>query len=707
MARPDLLALTPASIAALANLGLVKRAQKEIEAGKAPELNEDDKGVVIGTFEDGVVTRIPPGIPLRDAPCTCGSTTVCRHRVAVCLSYPAWFAGPGSKRIAAQTAAASEAWSPSCFTDEQLSGLVGKRVMTRAQTIVRAGLVVELEASTSGGGGMPVAKLPTCTIRFHVPRDLAYARCDCQASIACEHVVVASWAFRQADTAKSTYPCTVELGTGRAAKAAKAKATTSDEGAAAATEVENPVDDALRLAEHVIAEGVAHVGESDKPRFAKVRAALTKAGLLWPGSIVDDLEMALEAYRARSARYRTTEVVFLLSSLEARARAAKSVPPGELPTRFVLGSDEARETLLDHVRLISLGARIEADGDKREAFVYLADPDSGVVLVASREFMPPPAAAGQTATEAEEGPALARRVITGRITLGALARGQLVTRAAKRHANHSLTLSTTRTGQTSVAPSSGDWDCLPTNLLVRDVAKLSTDLAARPPRILRPRTLAAQMKVLALKEGAVREIAYRPGDQEIVAVLSVGNPTPAAGEGEEPPNEEATIIQLVRRHARTGPSALDAIAKALSGTGKDAPRFIAGDVSQGARGLQIDPTAIVAGDKVIVPDLETEAAMVENLPLSAARNDPPLVMAIAMAGTLLEEALHDGLLRVRPGFVDRAAHATESLAAVGLTSASKRFGLLRDSVKAHEPTAARAWLDAAIRLELSREALLD
>lgn len=683
MARPDLLALTPASIAALANLGLVKRAQKEIAAGKAPALDEDDAGVVIGTFEDGVVTRIPPGIPLRDAPCTCGSSTVCRHRVAVCLSYPAWFAGPASKRIAAQTAAASEAWSPSCFTDEQLSGLVGKRVMTRAQTIVRAGIVVELEASTSGGG-MPVAKLPTCTIRFHVPRDLAYARCDCQASIACEHVVVASWAFRQADATQNTYPCTVELGKtrGKSPKGEEARDTAG---------VEPALDDALRLAEHVIAEGVAHLGDADKPRFAKVRAALTKAGLLWPGSIVDDLEMALEAYRARSARYRTTEVVFLLSSLEARARAAKN--GGELPRRFVLGSDEARETLLDHVRLLSLGARIEADGDKREAFVYLADPDSGVVLVASRELT--------SESQPEEGPLLARRVITGRITLGALARGQLVTRAAKRHANHSLTLSTTRTGQTSVAPSSGEWDCLPTNLLVRDVTKLSTDLAARPPRILRPRTLAAQMKVLALRQGAVREIAYRPGDQEIVAVLSVAD----AGSDDANPS---SIIHLVRRHARTGPSALDAIAKALGGTGNDAPRFVAGDVSQGPRGLQIDPTAIVAGDKVIVPDLETEAPMVENLPLLAARSDPPLFSAIAMAATLLEEALHDGLLRVRPGFVERAAHVVEALGAVGLMSASKRFGALRDAVSgtSHEP-AARAWLDAAVRLELSREALLD
>ena len=64
MSRADLLSLTPASVAALANLGLVKRAQREIESGKGPALAEDDSGVVTGTFEDGIVTKIPPGVPL-------------------------------------------------------------------------------------------------------------------------------------------------------------------------------------------------------------------------------------------------------------------------------------------------------------------------------------------------------------------------------------------------------------------------------------------------------------------------------------------------------------------------------------------------------------------------------------------------------------------------------------------------------------------
>ena len=45
---------------------------------------------------------------------------------------------------------------------------------------------------------VPTARLPACTVRFLVPRDIAYARCDCAMGTGCEHVVLAAWAFRQA-----------------------------------------------------------------------------------------------------------------------------------------------------------------------------------------------------------------------------------------------------------------------------------------------------------------------------------------------------------------------------------------------------------------------------------------------------------------------------------------------------------------------------
>jgi hypothetical protein len=199
----------------------------------------------------------------------------------------------------------------------------------------------------------------------------------------------------------------------------------------------------------------------------------------------------------------------------------------------------------------------------------------------------------------------------------------------------------------------------------------------------------------------VRELAYRPGDQEIVAVLGLGQPP--KGEEEGAPAEQH--IHLVRRHSRTGPSALDAIGRALDGP--VAPRFVAGDVRIGSRGLEIDPTAIVT-DRVIVPDLETEPPMVERLPLLGPWRERPMAVATALAATLLEEALHDGLAHLRGGFGERATDAADALGAMGLGGAKQRILALRDAVKsgdAGSTAGARAWLDAALRLELTREAV--
>jgi hypothetical protein len=659
MSRADLLALTPASVAALANVGLVKRAQREIEAGKGPLLEEDATGTVVGRFDDGVETTVPEGVPLRDAPCSCGAATVCRHRVAVVLAYPGWHATQPSSATpeGASQPSVPAVWSPACFADDALAKLVGKRLFERARAIVRAGVVVELV-----GGTTPSAKLPTCSVRFHVPQDLAYARCDCKAVIACEHVVVAAWAFRHAAEQRLEVPCTTEL--------CPTLPGTFPKG------VDAPLADVRRLVEHVLTEGVTHLGEADRPRFARVRASLaTASGTVWLTAIVDDIEIAIEAYRARSTRYRTADVAHLIASLAARDRAADR-GTCELPRRFLFGDDEAKETPLDHVRLVALGARIDADDRARTAEVFLADPDSGVVLVARKRFT-------YTNDDApEDGVDLARRAITGRITLGALAHGQLVTRAAKRHANHTLTLATSRTAQTSVAPSSGDWGQLPDGLLVHNFAALAEDLRAAPPRLLRPRTLASRMRVLAIPKGQVLSIAYRPGEQELVADLGDG---------------QGGRVRLVRRYARATPHALDVLASALDG--EPGPRFVAGDVYVTPNGVEIEPTALVS-DRILVPDLERATSRLDALPTLGPRPTTPMMLALETARAVMEEALHNGLAHLRPGFAESATRAADACSNVGLVSVETRIRALANST---EP---RAWLDAVIRLELTEEASL-
>ena len=94
--RQDLLALTPAAIASLANMGLLKRAQKDLDEGHAPTLALADDGALTASWADGAIARLIPGKALKDCPCSCGASAVCRHRVGAILAY---------QRAAAPTAA--------------------------------------------------------------------------------------------------------------------------------------------------------------------------------------------------------------------------------------------------------------------------------------------------------------------------------------------------------------------------------------------------------------------------------------------------------------------------------------------------------------------------------------------------------------------------------------------------------------------------
>ena len=171
--RADLLALTPESVAALANLGLVKRALREIEQGKGPALAEEADGTVVGTFDDGAVARLVPGRGLRDCGCSCGASSVCRHRVAVALAYRSFV-----ESASLETAPAIEegSWSPGEIDDDAIARAIPRRTLDEAKAAARRGVVIEIVRPVAGEA--PIARLPSCTVRFLVPRDLVYARCD-------------------------------------------------------------------------------------------------------------------------------------------------------------------------------------------------------------------------------------------------------------------------------------------------------------------------------------------------------------------------------------------------------------------------------------------------------------------------------------------------------------------------------------------------
>lgn len=667
--RGDLLALTPEGLAALTNVGLVKRAQREIEQGRGPQLAEEADGTVVGIFADGVVSRLPPGVPLRDAPCTCGAVTVCRHRIAVALAYRAQHGGEPP----AAEEKAEPSWSPGEIDDEALLARLGRRTLERARALRRSGLTVEVRRP-GPLDPVPGAVLPACTVRFLVPRDLAYARCDCLARQDCEHVAVAVWAFRAADARDLAAPQLLVQVAEEAGKQAPADP------------VREALEAAVRLGEEILLEGVVHTRESLAQAFALGREGLLRAGLTWPLTLLEDLEEALAAYRARSARYRAGRVAGLLAELAARRRAARG--GGELPVPFILGQGEALETRLDHLRLVSLGARVEADGRDREAEILLADPDTATVLVLRKRWSFP------DAEEPPDATGLAARRVASGTALGALARGQIVTRVARRRANRSVSLGDARGGLTSVTPQEGAWDVLPAPLRVTRIADLAAAWKARPPQLLRPRVLAENVHVFAVE--SVAGLAYAPGEQTLLATLLDADGEP---------------FHLARSYRSVAPHALDHLAAALVGTW-GAIRFVSGEVRRHLGSFVVDPLAVVC-DRLLILDLESAPAARPPLPHARPVIDPPVEAAAAEAFGLVEEGAHQGLRRAAPGYADRLRAGAAKLEKAGLTTSAARLRHLETSLRlARAATAEQeegwrlasaAWADAAIHLDLVRE----
>ncbi|MEW6282069.1 MAG: hypothetical protein AB1758_25920, partial [Candidatus Eremiobacterota bacterium] len=610
--RPDLAALTPEAVAALSNPGLVKRAQREIEAGQGPVLEEEADGTVVGTFPDDVVSRLPPGKGLKEGTCSCGAPTVCRHRVAVALAYSG--AGPASSPALPESAAA---WDPGEVTDEQLHAFLGARVMQAARRTVAGGLRAEVEA-----GPPPTVRLPTTTVRFWVPHDLGYARCDCALQGRCEHLAQAVWCFRKSPAGL------VDLGN----LGEKRHSVASD------------------LCQRLLRLGMARTDDSLATEFARAAQALSRQRMTWPLTLVEELQELQAAYRARSQRYQAGAAAFCVLSLMAREKAQG----GELSTPFLLGQDTAMETRMDHTRLMSLGCRVESDGESRRVRLFLADP-AGVVLVLERAF---PAAE-----------ALENRGLAPDLKLGSLARGHLVSRSLKRRANRTLILPR-RTREHSVTPLH-TWDGLLPPLLWESHESWKERCDSRPPALLRPRVLAEDFVVARVASADAP--VYSPGAQELTAEVEL---------------EDGTPVWLSRTYHRAAPGALESLAAAL-------PRleWVAGPLRPVAGSLVLEPTAVISGGRMVVPDLEDPPEIelpVEGLEVPL----DPLAHGLDQAWDLCQEVVHQGLDHLGESFDRRCGETAVLLADLGLSACADRLRRLRAD-----------WFGAAVAVELARERL--
>jgi hypothetical protein len=653
--RADLLALAEEALVALANRGLVKRAAKDVEAGQGPSVRIDADGTVCGVHPDGTTSTLPPGAGLTAATCSCAATGVCRHLLATVLAY---------QRRAGTRQSTVEIWSPGEFSDAELEAALGPRLWAAADRARRAGYTATVHRATEQRPE-PSVELPTCTVRFLVPHDLSYARTDVAAGLAQEAVALAVWAFRVADELfPQAADCEVSVG---------GRGTVAADGLAAA----------VALVGDVLTEGIVHLGPSYATTLARVARDLDARGLRWPLLAVLDLAEQLSAYQRRAALHHPELVADLLAEIVARYRCAASTP-GRLGR--VLGTDEPAETPLRRVRLTGLGCRVtgvgdERTGNERRVDIYLAAHETGQVLVLRRDW-PGTATGAQLAS---------RRVGGARVQ--ALAYGTVVTESAWRRANRLLRLAADTVGRTTVTPSDGNWDTLPPNLLVPDLAAVNRELAEAPPRFIRPRIEAESVRAVVVDR--VESIGYRPGAQRLDAVVT----DPSGGQA---------VVSL--RHDPVTPAALDALAEALAA----GPRFLSGALRRHRGQLVIEPFALVVGTEVTVPALapgdgSTALAMGE-----AAVTDP-LGAALDEGLALLADLAHRGLRHAPASIDERLRRGADDLGRVGLARcaqtvrdlatvlAPQRVAAPPSGADDESRSAVDAWVDAYLRLSVTRD----
>ncbi|MEZ4439560.1 MAG: SWIM zinc finger family protein [Polyangiaceae bacterium] len=473
-ARNDLAGLSDAQLAALGNVGLLKRARREVEAGRGPSIALEADGTLVASSPDGAVSRIGRDIQSALGSCSCGAPRACRHRIAAILVYQRDFAG-----------AAAGAWDPGAFEDGALEQLLGAKLMATARREQAAAIAIQVQP-----GATPAAELPTATVSFWARDDLHLARCDCGRK-PCEHLALAVWAFRKAPEGGL-----VVLG---------------EAIAEAAGACFSRIERALGV---LVEDGFAALG--DTRALAEARAAARHEGFVWLADALEDLERDKERYDRQSTVFRIERVVAGVAELSARIRAATTPSPA-LPRSFVLGSDAAGTSgRIDRLRLIGIGCAIEADGPRRIARAYFVEPISTTVLSLYKEW-------DFTDRQVPTGAALGDLFASSRRGLRELCAGYNVARGARRRDNGLLDLERARSLQPS-NPAGAMWSEIEAPIRIESLAAYGEELDARPPALLGPRMIGRGVHVLPIAE--VVALGYSASHQEVVGVVADAEGTP-------------------------------------------------------------------------------------------------------------------------------------------------------------------------------------
>jgi hypothetical protein len=532
MPRTDLVALTPDDLAELANRGLLKRAQKEI-AVQPPTYGVEESAdqTVIVRWNDGTVCTLPPNTVLSDRQCTCSATAICRHLVGAVLAYQQWATSETT------VPAPATPWNPGQIADSQLDAYFKKSALSQIRQQYGSGQVIELLRSTK-----PMARFHTLahTVRFLVPEDLRYTRCDCTETAPCRHVPMAIWAFRELAEEKTSG--LVETGVPPAIP-------------------ENLLAELEAGLETLLEVGFSGLSSALVARLRRLETQCRNAYLIWPAEILAELLHEYERYNQRDARFSATQAVEHIAELCMRIDAITN-KPANLPQLFVRGSQTDRVSEVGSARLIGLGCGVVQRHRSVRAINYLQDAASGEVVVIARDFPD-----GDNPRSFAE---LARTLVLKGATFAALGSGQALIKGGKRTPDHQFLPGR---APATLNPQAFTWEQLKAPVLVESLEELQVHLSTLPPKALRPRRLGENFHVLPVI--SIESLEFSTIDQVVRAQCK------------DPEGHSFWLHHPFTNRSRSGTEAL------MQHLAESVPQFIAGLISTGSNGIIVEPTALI------------------------------------------------------------------------------------------------------------------
>lgn len=530
MNRPDLIALTPDDLAALANRGLVKRAQKEVEtADLTAQWTETDDGTITAIWSDGATCVLPGSKTLKEARCDCAALDMCRHLLRTVLAWQA--------RQTVSEEKAPEVWNPGRITDALIESQTTKTTRDRAKLLWSQGVLAEVLCAVK-----PSARFhsPGHTVRFPVPDDLRYAQCSCSDPAPCAHAIMAVQAFR-------LLPAEQNSGI-------------VSEGPLDAPVERGPLDAAADCVRELLANGLATLSTAWRDRVRRIAAE----SLPWPAQILEELADDFDLYTARDAGFSPEDMLLRCGELLLRSDAilAGCAP---VPQAFIRGLKADRDSELGSARFIGLGANVLEGRGSTSVNVFLQEIDSGHTVNVTRDFKEPPEVVKKPFHQLAQSPSVKDA------SLAALAAGQLVTQGGKRTAAGRLVIGRARA---VVNPQNFAWEQLKAPLLAEDFAEITARLRLLPPACFRPRRAGGDFHVCPLQ--AVEGARFDSSSNAIIARLI------------DPVGNSALLFHPWSQRGATGADTL--LAELQKGA---KPLFVAGHVHATSGIVTYKPTAMV------------------------------------------------------------------------------------------------------------------